>query len=291
MTHVRPWILASRPKTLVAALSPVLIGTTIALSEGIFHPLAFLFTLLTAMGIQILTNLANDYFDFIKGADTAQRKGPLRVVQAGLVSPQAMKRAMILVCALTFFSGCCLIYQGGIPIACLLISSLILAVLYTAGPYSLAYLGLGDIFVLCFFGPLAVLGTYYLQTHHFSKEAFVLGLSPGCFSTAILIANNVRDIDEDKVVNKKTLPVRFGKTFGKWEYIGILFMGLIPILFCCRHHPFSLLTFLILIPAFPLMRSMIQEKKNDPVILNRIFFNTGKLLWVFTFLFCLGWML
>lgn len=291
MNATRIWVLAARPKTWIASFSPVLIGTTLALSDGVFDSILFLCTLLTALGIQTTTNLANDYFDFIKGADTKERKGSLRVMQAGLVTAGKMKCAIALLSALTFFLGCTLVYQGGFVIFCLLIISLILAILYTGGPFPLAYMGLGEIFVLLFYGPVATLCTYYLQAQHFSGDAFIIGLAPGCFSTAILIANNVRDIEEDKKAQKRTLPVRFGRTFGKIEYLCAIFAALIPMLFFCRSHPFSLLSFLILIPAFPLMRAMIAEKNHDPVILNHIFASTGKLLWMFTFLFCLGWML
>ena len=291
MHAVRIWITAARPKTLIAGLSPVLIGTTLALSDGAFFPWVFFFTLLTGMGIQIVTNFANDYFDFLKGADTIERKGSLRIMQAGLASTFQMQCAIVLTLVLTFLMGCTLIYRGGSIIAILLIISLLLAIFYTAGPYSLAYLGLGEVFVILFFGPLTVLGTYYLQTLAFSKEACIAGIAPGCFSTAILIANNIRDIDEDRKAHKKTLVVRFGKNFGMIEYASILFMALIPILFFCQSHPFSLLTFLILIPAFPLMHAMFNEKQHNPKVLNHIFAHTGKLLFLFTFLFCLGWML
>ncbi len=291
MLPVRIWLTAARPKTLIAGMSPVLMGTTLALSDGVFSPFLFILTLLAGMGIQIGTNLANDYFDFLKGADTAERKGPLRVMQSGLVSALQMQRAIALTFILTFLIGCPLIYRGGIAIACLLILSLLLALLYTAGPYSLAYLGLGEVFVLLFFGPLAVSGTYYLQTLAFSKQACIAGIAPGCISMAILIANNVRDIDEDRKAQKKTLPVRFGKTFGRIEYASALCMALVPMLFFCQSHPFSLLTFLILIPAFPLIRTMLNEKSHSPIVLNYIFAHTGKLLFLFTLLFCIGWML
>lgn len=291
MHALRIWIRAARPKTLIAGISPVLIGTVIALSDGVFHVMIFLLTLFTALGIQMETNFVNDYFDFLKGADTKERKGPLRVMQAGLVSPKKMKRAILIILALTFLLGCTLVYHGGIVIACLLILSLLLAFAYTTGPYPLAYLGLGDLFVFVFFGPIAVFFTYYLQTQHFSKEALIAGLSPGCLSMAILIANNVRDIEEDKKAHKKTLPARFGKIFGKIQYLLAIFLALIPILFFYQTHPFSLLTFLIFIPAFPMMKVMLDEKSHNAAVLNDLFFNTGKLLWIFTLLFCIGWML
>ena len=289
MNRVQVWVHASRPKTLVIGISPVLIGATLAISQGLFHPLLFLFTLATAMAIQIGTNLANDYFDCLKGADTKDRKGFLRVTQAGLVSPEKMKVAMIVVFALAFLSGCVLIWEGGLPIALLLAASIALGILYTGGPFPLAYLGLGEIFAFLFFGPIAVLGTYYLQTGSLSMEALIAGLSPGAFSMAFLIINNVRDIDEDRLANKKTLIVRLGKTFGKVLFIFSVFLALVPILFFYSDHPFSLLSILILLPAIPLMRFMVSNQ--DPRLLNQLFAKTGQLEWLFTLLFCIGWML
>lgn len=289
MNRAQVWVLASRPKTLVIGISPVLIGTTIAISEGLFNPLLFLFTLLTALCIQIGTNLANDYFDFIKGADTKERKGFTRVTQAGLASPDAVKKAMIAVFAIAFLSGCFLIWEGGMPIAITLALSIALGVLYTGGPYPLAYLGISELFAFAFFGPIAVLGTYYLQMGTLSWQAFLAGVSPGAFSMGILIINNVRDIDEDRAANKKTLAVRLGKTFGKCSYFFSLFLILFPLLFFYSSHPFTGLGFLILLPAIPLMRMMASYK--DPRELNQLFAKTGQLEWLFTFLFCIGWLL
>lgn len=290
MHAARIWLTASRPKTLIAGISPVLIGTTLSLSAGVFNPIIFLFTLLTAMGIQITANLANDYFDFIKGADK-ERKGPLRVMQAGLVSSRTMKSAIVLSMAMTFLLGTVLIHRGGFAVACLLVLALILALLYTAGPFPLAYIGLGDVFVLVFYGPVSVMGTYYLQTDLLTSSAFLAGIAPGCLSTAILVANNVRDVEEDRKAQKKTLPVRLGINFGKLQYISMILIALLPSAYFSLSHPFSALAFLILIPAIPLMYSLLREKKRDPAILNHIFVNTGKLLWMFTLLFCIGWML
>ena len=283
---MRIWLLAMRPRTWIASISPVLLGVVIALNEGIFNPLLFLFTLLTALGIQITTNLANDYFDYLKGADTAERKGSVRVMQAGLVKAHKMRFAILLSCLITLSFGLLLIYRGGITIALLTFSSLILAFLYTAGPFSLAYLGLGELFVLLFYGPVAVSATHYLQTLRFSLQAALAGLSCSLFSTAILIANNLRDYDEDKRAHKKTLVVRFGRTFGKMEYsFSLLAAPLLPFLYL-KERPFLWLTTLILLPVFPLLCTLFKREEYDVV-----FKQTGKLLWLFTFLTCLGWML
>ncbi len=289
MNRVQVWTLATRPKTLILSACPVLVGVTIAISAGHFSPWLFLCTLLTAMGIQIGTNLANDYYDFLKGADTSQRKGSLRVTQAGLVTPEAMKRAIILCFTLTFLLGCVLIWKGGITFAFLLAISIALGVLYTGGPYPLAYLGIGEMFVFLFFGPIAVLGTYYLQAHELSKEAFIAGIAPGALSMAVLHANNMRDVEEDRKANKRTLPVRFGRGFGRFMYIFCLSIIVIPCLFFYDKHPFILLTLLTLLPAIPLMRAMMQTE--DPKVLHLLFANTGKLPWLYTLLFSIGWML
>lgn len=289
MNRIQIWTLATRPKTLVASISPVLIGSILGIGEGFFNFRLFLFTLATALGIQITTNLANDYFDFLKGADTQERKGFMRVTQAGLVEPSAMKRATLFAVFSTALCGAYLICIGGIPIAGLLLLSLVLAIAYTGGPFPLAYLGLGEVFVLLFFGPVAVLGTYYLQTGSLSWDAGLAGLSPGAISTAILIVNNIRDIEEDRRAEKKTLIVRFGKLFGKWEFIALLAMAFFPPFYFCSEHPFSLLALLALIPAFPLAYAIFNYSESRE--LNPLFAKTGQLLWLYTLLFCIGWML
>jgi 1,4-dihydroxy-2-naphthoate polyprenyltransferase len=289
MNRVQVWVYAFRPKTLVIGISPVVMGVTLALSQGAFHPFLFLFILLTVLAIQIGTNLANDYFDFIKGADTQERKGFMRVTQAGLVTPITMKKAVIATFGIACLCGSYLVWEGGLPIALLLAVSIALGILYTGGPFPLAYLGLGELFAFLFFGPIAVLGTYFLQTGTLSKEAFVIGISPGAFSMAFLIINNVRDIEEDRLASKKTMAVRFGKTFGKCHYLFSLLLVLVPILFFYPDHPFSLLTLLILLPTIPSMRVMVNHQ--DPRLLNQLFAKTGQLQWLFTLLFCIGWML
>ncbi len=289
MNRVQVWAHAARPKTLVAGISPALIGVTLAINQGVFNCTLFIFTLLTGICIQIGTNLANDYFDFIKGADTSERKGFLRVTQAGLVTPTVMKRAIIASFILAALCGCYLIWHGGAMISALLFAYILLSILYTAGPFPLAYLGLGDIFVLFLYGPGAVLITYYLQTEHLSWQAFLAGLSPGALSMAILIVNNVRDIEEDRKAGKKTLPVRFGRTFGKCQFFFAIFLSLLPLFFLYEEHPSSLLALLILSPAIPLMRSMAGNQESR--LLNSLFGKTSQLLWLYTLLFCIGWML
>ncbi len=289
MNRVKVWALASRPKTWVISFSPVLIGTTLALSEGLFNGTLFTFILCTALAIQIGTNLANDYFDFIKGADTHERKGPKRLTQSGLVSPTSMKRAMIYAFALAAFCGAFLIWKGGLIIAGLLVISIFFGILYTGGPFPLAYLGLGEVFAFTFFGPIATAGAYMLQTGKWSADTFLAGVGPGALCTGIMILNNLRDIDEDRKAKKKTLAVRFGRTFGKIEYFAVLLGALIPLFHFYPSHPFSLLGLLILLPGLPLMRAVAAN--SEPEMLNHLFGKTGQLLWLYTLLFCIGWML
>lgn len=269
------WVQAARPKTLSASLCPVMIGFMLAMRDGFFHFPTIFFTFLAALGIQIGTNLANDYFDFVKGADTSNRKGPVRVTQAGLVSPTAMKQAIFICFFLTALFCCFLVYRGGIYIALLSMLSLTLGLAYTAGPYPLAYLGLGDLFVFLFFGPIATAGTYYLQAQHFSFPALFAGIGPGLLSVAILTVNNLRDIQEDLLARKRTLCVRFGKRFGQYEYLSAILLAALTLT--------PLLSFVFLIPATPLIRAVF--KAPEPQAFNPLLQKTSLLLFLFTALF------
>ncbi len=224
------WIEASRPKTLFASLSPVLIAAAFAASQGVFVFFPFLITLLTALGIQVGANFANDYFDFLRGGDTPSRKGPRRLLLLGLVSLSQMRLATFLTFTAVSLLSIYLTIRGGPAIALLSTLSILLAVGYSGGPWPLASKGVSELFVLLFFGPIATAGAAYLQTLTFSWEAAVLGLTPGLLSTAVLAVNNLRDIEEDRKSGKKTLAVRYGKRFTQIEYTLCLVMGcLIPL--------------------------------------------------------------
>lgn len=211
------WIQAARPKTLGAAIAPVLIGSAMAYADHRFHAGAAIAAMLAAISIQIGTNFCNDYCDFKKGADK-ERIGPVRATQAGLVTPQVMKLATLL--AFSFSALCCLYLsvRGGWPIVVIGVASILSGIAYTAGPKPLAYVGLGDLFVLVFFGPVAVAGTYFVQTLEFSRAAVLAGISPGLLAVGILVVNNLRDIDGDARAGKRTLAVRFGAGFARVEY-------------------------------------------------------------------------
>lgn len=287
--HAKTWITATRPKTLPATVSPILLGTALAYAEGFFNPFIFLMTLLTGLGVQITANLANDYFDFLKGADTSDRKGPIRVTQAGLLSLSAMKKGIIISVLCTALLGLYLIYIGGIPFACLLSISLLSAIAYTGGPYPLAYLGLGDVFVLIFFGPVAVLGTYTLQTQSLSWDPAFVGFAIGGLSSEILFINNLRDKDEDVKADKKTLIVRFGPALGKAKYLFTFAFAAILPLFSIKTHPMSLLALLFLVPAAFCVKQVFTYK--DPRELNLTLERTAQLGFIYALFFALGWIL
>jgi 1,4-dihydroxy-2-naphthoate polyprenyltransferase len=286
------WVLASRPKTLWAAVAPVLLGTALAAEAGGFHAFSALCALLGAVLIQIGTNFSNDYADFVQGADTKARKGPLRVTQAGLVAPGAVKRAAIIVFGLAVVAGLYLIVRGGWPVLAIGIVSIICGILYTTGPYSLAYLGLGDVFVLIFFGPVAVGGTYYVQALALEPFVLIAGLGPGLLAVAILLANNIRDVEEDRIANKKTLVVRFGRRFGVGLYAFCLVAAaLLPLLLLrwAPGHPWSVLSVVVLPLGVPLARKLAKER--DARDLNPVLGSTARLLLLYCILFSVGWLL
>jgi 1,4-dihydroxy-2-naphthoate octaprenyltransferase len=221
-SRAKAWWLAIRPKTLPAAVGPVAVGTAVAALEGGARWLPALAALLGAVWIQIGTNLANDYFDFIKGADTAERLGPARATQQGWVSPRAMAWATAAAFGVAALFGAYLVAVGGWPIVWIGVASIVSGVLYTGGPAPLGYLGLGDVFVFVFFGPVAVAGTTYVQTGGWSRTALLASVPLGLLSTAILVVNNLRDARTDVRAGKRTLVVRFGERFGRVEYASLV---------------------------------------------------------------------
>lgn len=227
---MKKWITASRPKTLWVTLCPVSVGSMLAYVAGSFHLWASLAALFSGILIQIGTNLANDYFDFKKGADTSDRVGPKRFTQSGEISESAMKTAFIVSFAGAFLMGLYLVYRAGWPLLVLGIISILCGVFYTAGPFAMAYTGTADLFVFVFFGPIAVLGTYYVNSLQFDPHILLSGIPLGLISVAILVVNNLRDYEGDKRVGKKTLVVRFGRTFGRIEYtLCLLLASLLPL--------------------------------------------------------------
>ncbi len=219
MASLRIWLEATRPNTLPAAVAPVLLGSAAAYGVGRFHPGAAVICLLFALLIQIGTNFANDYLDGIKGTDTEQRIGPQRAVATGLIAPEVMRAATIAVLAVGFCVGLALIPFGGWWLLVVGVASVACAWLYTGGPYPLAYNGLGDVFVVLFFGLIAVGCTFYVQAGGLTAEVLWLGLSCGLLVNNILVVNNYRDIEEDRLARKRTLVVLLGRRWACAQYI------------------------------------------------------------------------
>lgn len=212
-----PWLLAARLRTLPASVSPVIVGTALALREGRFDPLIFVATLAAAILLQVGANYANDVFDYLKGADRV-RHGPMRVTQSGLLTPRQMLLGTAGVFGLAASVGVYLALVGGWPILLIGALSIICAVAYTAGPFPLAYRGLGDLFAFLFFGVVAVMGAYFLQSGRFTIVSFIVSLPNALFATAIIVVNNLRDLDADREAGKRTLAVRIGDRATRVEY-------------------------------------------------------------------------
>ena len=282
------WILATRPKTLPAAASPVILGTALSYHDGIFHSFILLMTLLAAVLIQIGANFANDVYDYQKGTDRDDRLGPKRATQSGLITPEKMKQAMWRIFALAIFVGFYLAWVGGWPIVFIGLASIAAGIAYTGGPYPLGYHGLGDVFVFIFFGLIAVPGSYYLQTGIITSTSLWLGAALGMLSTAILVVNNIRDMETDIVTGKKTLAVRWGKSFSHIEFsILVIIPFIIPLcMWWNTRYNMSLLITLFALPiAVHLIIQLISKTGRE---LNKVLAGTARFLFIFTILFSLG---
>jgi 1,4-dihydroxy-2-naphthoate octaprenyltransferase len=216
------WVLAARPKTLPAAVAPILVGTGVAIHEGGFHARSALMALLTALFLQIAANFANDALDFTRGADTAERMGPTRVTSAGLISHRAVLIATGVALALATATGLVLVARGGWPLLLLGVAAVTCAVAYTGGPFPIGYLGLGEVFVFLFFGLVAVTGTSWVQTLDLTPLALAAAVPPGALAVGILIVNNLRDLPTDAVAGKRTVAVRIGPERTRIEYGAML---------------------------------------------------------------------
>ena len=282
------WILAVRLKTLPAAISPVILGCALAYHDGAFYFLICAMTLLAAVLIQIGANFANDVFDFEKGSDREDRLGPIRATQSGLISVEKMKKAMWLAFALAICVGFYLAFIGGWPIVFIGLTSIAAGIAYTGGPYPLGYHGFGDLFVFIFFGLIAVPGTYYLQIGTINELSLHMGVIMGMFSTAILVVNNLRDVDLDKLSGKNTLAVRFGKKFSKIQYsILMLSPFLLPLYIWWNfENELSLLITIFALPiSFHLINQIFSLKGKD---LNLVLARTARFLFIFTVLLSAG---
>ena len=211
VSPLRAWLLAVRPKTLPAGALPVLAASALAFHDGVFQALPASIALVCAILIQILTNFVNEVYDFRKGADTKERLGPTRTVASGIISEKSMVNASLFVAIITFLLGLVLVFIAGYPILMIGLLSLLMAWAYTGGPYPLAYKGLGEIFVVLFFGIAAVCGTYFAQSGVWSLSSLWVALSLGFLSANLLSVNNIRDIETDIKANKLTVATRLGR--------------------------------------------------------------------------------
>jgi len=282
------WILAARPKTLPAAVVPVFLGTSVAISDNKFQPLAALIALICSVLIQVGTNFVNDLYDHLKGSDKKDRVGPVRVLVSGLISAKEMKVGIFLCFSVTFFLGLYLVYLGGMIILLIGILSIFFGYAYTAGPYPLSYNGLGDIFVFIFFGFVGTIGTYYVQALDVNWVTVLVSIPAGALITNILVVNNYRDIEEDRVNNKKTLAVIFGKRYSRFQYYSSLIISYaIPIIIYINYKQ-SLLILLPLITlpvAFRLVKMMLSYQGNQ---LNETLALTAKFSALFAILLSIG---
>lgn len=279
------WGLAVRLRTLPAAAAGVVTGSALAWRDGFFRLDAALACLLTALLLQIGSNLANDVFDFERGTDTPDRLGPVRVTQAGLLTPSQIKLGMLVVFALAAFLGLYLAWLGGWPIILIGLAAIVSAIAYTGGPFPLGYYGLGDLFVFIFFGLASVAGTYYVQARSVSAAAWWMAISPGLIITAILVVNNLRDLENDRKAGKHTLAVLLGEQASRTEYLLCMiaaylvmpvaaFLGIVPWL--------ALMTWASLPLAIRTMKVVLTQKGRP---LNAALAGTGQVALLFSILF------
>lgn len=286
---LRSWLLSARPKTLTASLVPVLIGAMVALQHTQVELIWIFPILIATLLIQIGTNISNDYYDFKKGADTADRIGPVRVTQAGLISPKTVQIGSFVIFIAAILTGIPLVMRGGWIIVAIGLISVLFGILYTAGPYPIAYLGLGELFVLVFFGIIAVSGTAYLLTLEWSKLALLSGITIGMLSISLLAVNNIRDISTDRKAGKNTLAARFGHRFARVEYLLAIFIAH-AIGFYLVFQLKSLIWLCIFIPTILLSIEPIKIvfNKQDGQSLNTALAKTARLQLLFGILFSIG---
>ena len=285
---IKAWILAARPKTLAAAATPVLLGCALAYTAGAFQWIPAMLCFLFAFSMQIDANFINDYYDYLKGSDREDRLGPERACAQGWITLSAMKKGMIITTLLSCCWGLLLLRYCGLEMIPVGMLCVLFAFLYTAGPYPLAYHGWGDVLVIVFFGFVPVGCTYYTMAHDWTWNVTIACAACGLVSDLLLMLNNYRDRDQDKISGKRTLVVRFGEATGRWAYLilGILAVGL------CSFYAFngyllaSLLPLLFLIPHVSTWREMTRIFQGKA--LNRVLGKTARNIVVFGLLLSLG---
>jgi 1,4-dihydroxy-2-naphthoate polyprenyltransferase len=292
VSPLRLWAVAARPRTLPAAVAPVLVGTALAASEDMFKPLRFAAALIGSIFIQIGTNLANDYSDARRGADTEDRLGPVRVTAGGLMPPRRVLIGTWVAFGIAVAAGSYLAAVAGWELLVVGVVSIAAGVLYTGGPRPYGYEGLGELFVFVFFGLVAVGGSYFVQTEDLRWEAVALGVPVGLLAAAILVVNNVRDIETDRRAGKRTLAVRLGRERAVRVFAGMLALAFaaVPLIAVLGDIDAWVLLALLAAPlAIPLTRTLATHR--DGPALNQLLADTGRLLAVFSLLLSIGLLL
>jgi len=286
---VRIWLMAARPKTLPVGLAPVLVGTALADTAGVFHALRFVAALLGALFIQVGANLSNDYSDARRGADTEDRLGPVRVTAGGLVPPRQVLIATYVTFGLAILCGVYLIAVAGWQLLLVGAASIVAGVLYTGGPRPYGYEGLGELFVFLFFGIVAVAGSFFVQTEQLVWEAFALAVPVGLLASAVLVVNNVRDLETDRRAGKRTLAVRLGRERTRRLYAAMVYGAflLTPVTWLFGPlDPWLLLPWLAIPLAAPIVRTV--RGRTDGPSLNEALARTGQLELLFCVLLSAG---
>lgn len=246
---MKNWLLAIRPKTLFASVGPVVLGLSVAFFESNqFNLTIALLTLACALLLQVASNLANDYLDALRGVDNHNRLGPLRVTSAGLISLSSMKAGLVFTLGAALIMGIYLMITGGPVIIAIGLLSLYFSYGYTGGPFPLSYNGLGEVAAFIFFGPVAVFGSAYLQTHQVSNLALLAGVGPGCISGCILAINNLRDIKSDTETHKRTLAVRFGESFQRRLCGAFIFASFFMAIYLCLTYNYKWALGFVILP-------------------------------------------
>jgi 1,4-dihydroxy-2-naphthoate octaprenyltransferase len=301
VSRLRAWTMAARPQTLPAGAAPVLLGTGLAVRDGVFHPPAALAALAGALAIQIGTNLANDYYDARHGADTPGRTGFTRVTAGGLIDADRVRRAIWRTFAFAVLVGCYLVWVGGLPVVAVGVASILAGIAYTGGPWPYGYRGLGDVFVFVFFGLVAVNGTYYVQAaaggpalplwpapDTLAWPVAVASLSAAALTTCMLVVNNVRDADEDAASGKRTLAVVLGRRAARAEFLALLAIAYgVPAAMTVAGGGWPLLLPLLTLPLAIGITCTLYATTHGPT-LNRTLKRTGQLMLAHSALFAVG---
>ena len=289
MSPLRLWVSAARPRTLPAAVAPVLVGTALAISEGALRPLAFACALVGSVFIQIGTNLSNDYSDARRGADTDDRLGPVRVTAGGLMPPRQVLVGTYLAFGIAVLAGVYLVAVAGVELLIVGVVSILAGVLYTGGPRPYGYEGLGELFVFLFFGVVAVTGSYFVQTERLSLEAVALSVPVGLLAAAIIVVNNVRDVDTDRRAGKRTLAVKLGRRRARGLFsvlLGLAFAWTVALALAGAPTVWLLLGLVAAPLGVPLVRTV--ATRGDGPSLNAALAGSGRLLAVYSVLVSIG---